>query len=120
MKSWKSWTAIAALSFLGVTGCATYSLEELRHTTPQGTAFQDALSQLYMEFSSEEEKEYDWFNSMHFADKGLRSAYGKDVGPEDLKDWDIPAEVLPDMIKAREALMLALTDDAKQTHPDEA
>lgn len=111
--------ALTALAFLA-TGCSTYSLEELRQTTPSGTPFQNALSKHYMEYASEAEKDYDWPNSWHFADKGLMAAYGNDVGPEDLNDWDIPEEKLPDLQAARQQLMLALTPDAIHSDPETA
>ena len=50
----------------------------LRNTTPSGSPFQQELARLYMDFASQDEKGYDWFNSWYFADKGLRAAYGKD------------------------------------------
>src|SRR5271170_4889311 len=91
-------TVMASLTI----GCAMYTLEELRHTTPSGSPFQQALAKLYMDFASQDEKGYDWFNSWYFADKGLRAAYGKDVTPEEIKDWNIPAPVIPYMEKGRE------------------
>src|SRR5277367_95507 len=106
-------TAIASLS----SGCAMYTLEELRHTTPSGTPFQKELAKLYMDFAEENEKGYDWFNSWYFADKGLRAAYGKDVAPEELKDWDIPKEALPYLQRAHGELLLALTPQNEEMHP---
>src|SRR5580658_2925105 len=81
-------TIAALLAVFATSGCEMYSLEKLRHTTPSGSPFQTELSKLYMDFAAQEEKEYDWYNSWHFADKGLQAAYGKDVMPEDLKNWD--------------------------------
>ncbi len=98
-------------------GCSTYSLKELRHTTPKGDPFQVSLSKLYMDYAIQEEKNYDWFTSMHFADKGLSLAYGKDVEPEDPTQWDIPSSVLPTMQKAREVLMRSVGEKARHDAP---
>ena len=100
--------------------CIMYRLEELRHTTPSGNGFQNALSKLYMDFATAEEKDYDWANSWHFADKGLMLAYGKDVGPEDLADWNIPDDALPEMQKARILLMSVLTPQTIHEYPNQA
>lgn len=100
-----------------IVGCSTYSLKELRHTTPKGSEFQKSLSRLYMEYAIEEEKNYDWFTSMHFADKGLLAAYGNDVDPEKPEEWDVPDEVLPSMRRARDALVSVLNSSARSTYP---
>ncbi|MDE3059414.1 MAG: hypothetical protein KGJ06_00200 [Pseudomonadota bacterium] len=118
IRSIVGFSAIALL--LSASGCTMYRLEELRHTTPQGSPFQNALSKLYMDFAAQEEREYDWYNSWHFADKGLKAAYGKDVPPEDLADWNIPEEQLPYLQKGREALLAALTPANRERHPVEA
>jgi outer membrane protein OmpA-like peptidoglycan-associated protein len=107
--------AMAAVSLLA--GCSTYSLKELRHTTPKGTAYQAALAKNYMDYAIQEEKNYDWFTSMYFADKGLRAAYGKDVEPEQPENWDVSAKVLPTMQKAREILLGLLTEQNKSQYP---
>lgn len=109
---------LMALAITGMlAGCSTYSLEELRHATPKGTAFQTALSKLYRDFAIQEEKDYDWFTSMYFADKGLTAAYGNDVEPEDPDEWDEPEDVLPTMRKAREVLVSVLNEQTKKTYP---
>src|SRR5580658_3831543 len=111
--------AVAAIASL-TSGCAMYTLEELRHTTPTGTPFQKELARLYMDFASEDEKGYDWGNSWYFADKGLRSAYGKDVPPEDVKDWNIPDDALPALQRAHSELLAALTPENEEMHPTAA
>ncbi len=111
---------LAACAVLLLSGCAMYRLEELRHTTPQGTPFQDALARLYMDFATQEEKTYAWADSWYFADKGLTSAYGHDVAPEELADWDIPKDKLPELERARAQLMAVLTPENEKAKPDVA
>lgn len=110
--------AVSLVALLSVTGCATYSLEELRRVEPVGTPFQKALSRYYKEFASSEEKLYDWIDSMHFADKGLRAAYGKDVAPEDPAHWDIAADKLPEIQLAYESLNQVLAGGAVESKPE--
>ncbi len=109
------------ISFLGlllVSGCSTYSLEELRRTTPKGNAFQTALAKLYMDFSDLEEKDYDWRDSWYFADKGLLAVYGKETAPEDLHEWDLPKDKLAHLEKARADLLAALTPENIKNKPE--
>lgn len=113
-------TFVMMLSALLLAGCSTYSLQELRQTTPKGTPFQNALARLYMDFATNEEKEYDWPDSWHFADKGLMLAYGKDMPPEELAYWNIPSEVLPHLERARASLMSVLTPATIQARPEDA
>ena len=120
LKHWIKSLTVASVVSLALSGCDMYTLEELRHTTPSGTPFQNELSRLYMDYSSLAEKGYDWSNSWHFADKGLMLAYGKDAGPEELENWDIPEAVRPDMEKARASLMAVLTSDLMRVSPSKA
>ena len=116
----KASTLIAYTAVSLLAGCSTYSLKELRHTTPKGTPFQTALAKLYTDYAIQEEKNYDWFTSMYFADKGLRAAYGKDVEPEQPENWNVPASVLPTMLKARQILVELLTEQTKNQYPQVA
>jgi outer membrane protein OmpA-like peptidoglycan-associated protein len=113
----KRWGLLVAAVL--ATGCSTYSLKELRHAKPSEVPYQQALATLYMNYAMQEEKNYDWFTSMHFADKGLMAIYGKDVQPENLEDWQLPAEVIPTMEKAREQLVRMLTQETKRDFPQQ-
>lgn len=109
---------IAALGLLLVSACSTYSLEELRHTAPRGNAFQSELAKLYMNFADSEEKDYDWQDSWYFADKGLLAAYGREVSPEDLENWNLPGDALAHLEKSRADLLAALTPEVLETKPE--
>ncbi len=102
---------------LMLSGCSTYSLEELRHTEPQGSPFQKALAREYMAYSSGEEQNYDWFDSWHFADKGLMAAYGNDVGPEDLSTRNLKTEFSIPLAQARDDLLTVLTPEMVKAEP---
>lgn len=95
------------------TSCTTAKLEELRQIAPKGTPLQIALAREYLAFSDSEAKQYDWIDSYHFADKGLRSAYGQDVAPEEPDNWDVGEENLPEFRSSRAELMAVLQNAEK-------
>lgn len=109
-------TGLAAMLLL-VSACTTASLEELRRTTPTGDPFQSALSQEYLAFSESEATQYDWGTSKHFADKGLKAAYGQNVAPEDPAEWGIREQYMPELLDAREQLLRILTPNAASAQP---
>lgn len=105
-------------SLLLVSACTTASLHELRQAAPQGNAFQSALAQEYLAFAESEAAQYDWGSSRHFADKGLKAAYGQDVAPETVEAWDIGQPFVADLAKARENLVAALHPENIATRPE--
>ncbi len=107
--------SIAALLFL--TGCQAYSLQELRNANPTGSEFQQALAKEYLQLSSEEETNYSWSNSWHFADKGLTAAYGNDVGPENVADWNITEDKKAELEEARDKLLTTLKPEIVSAQP---
>ena len=115
--AWIRNITIATSFSILLSGCNMYKLQDLRSTTLSGTPFQNELSHLYMDYAAQQEKGYDWFNSWHFADKGLMLAYGRDVAPEEVEDWNISPEVRPEMQRERNALMAVLTPDVMRAAP---
>src|SRR5262245_5554490 len=102
-----------------LSACTTYSLQELRATTPKGNEFQTVLSNHYLKFAEEKAADYNWQDSSYFADKGLRAAYGNDVAPENLVMWHLPPDKAPQLAEAREKLVAALAAKAGEK-PKEA
>lgn len=107
MRHVKHGTVLVAL--LLASSCTTAKLEELRQVSPEGTAFQKALAREYLAFSESEARQYDWVDSYHFADKGLRAAYGQEVAPENPADWNVEEALRPEFAEARERLIAAFT-----------
>lgn len=107
-----------AAAWLLLTSCTTASLEELRHTVPQGTPFQMALAREYLALSDWEAEQYDWVDSRYFAEKGLRVAYGQEVPPEEVTAWNIPEEMVPEFSVARDKLLKVLTEQVKSEKPE--
>ena len=107
----------AVIAACVLSGCTTYSLEELRQVTPSGSEFNQTLTRLYLDYAEQQAKNYDWYDSMIFADKGLLTAYDNEVGPEDLASWNLPLESLVVMEKARADLLVAMSAENLKNRP---
>lgn len=84
-------------------------IETLQNVVPTGTPFQTALTQKYTEFAVSEAKQCDWIDSQRFIDKGMHAAYGQTTPPEELKEWNIPENILPQLTAARAELIEVLS-----------
>ncbi len=98
----------------------TASLVQLRHAPVAPTPYTAALADGYRAYAEDQLARYDWWSSKFFADKGLTIANGFEAAPEDPKQWDISAGELPELIKARKALLEAVNDTTKTTKPKTA
>jgi len=110
---------IGVLGTVGLlAGCAS-NIEQLRNTTPSGgTPFTQALASEYRDFTVFEADEmYDWPDADYFARKGLSAAGGEVVLPEDLANWDLPADKVPELTDARARLISALDGGARDSNP---
>lgn len=108
---------------LMMAGCAsfpgtTFYLDELKTTTPTGSAFTQALSKEYLAFAESERQQYDWYNSQRFAKKGLDSAHGDVVPPEEPGDWSFDDKAAAaDIDKAHGRLVKILATNAPTRVP---
>ncbi len=109
--------AVAALALLA--GC-TSNIDEVSMAKGTGSPFTQALTTEYQAYVAEEKSEYDWGNADHFAQKGLLAAGGANVEPEDLANWDIPADKQAELAAARTRLMTALNGGAREAKPADA
>ena len=109
--------AAAALALLA--GC-TSNIDEVSMAKGTGSPFTQALTTEYQAYVAEEKSEYDWGNADHFAQKGLLAAGGANVEPEDLANWDIPADKQAELAAARTRLMTALNGGAREAKPADA
>jgi OmpA-OmpF porin, OOP family len=117
MMNMKILGAVAALALLA--GC-TSNIDNLAATKGTGSPFTQALTTEYQAYTAEEKSEYDWGNADHFAQKGLLAAGGANVEPEDLANWDIPADKQAELAAARTRLMTALNGGARDAKPADA
>jgi OOP family OmpA-OmpF porin len=102
-----------------VTACSS-NLVQLQKIKPTGNEYQNLLAQQYLEFAEAEADQYDWSDSSYFATKGLKSAKGENVEPENLRYRNINDEYLPILEQAKEYLLSTLDDKMKAKHPKEA
>ena len=109
--------AVAALALLA--GC-TSNIDQVSMAKGTGSPFTQALTSEYQAYVAEEKSEYDWGNADHFAQKGLLAAGGANVEPEDLANWDIPADKQAELAAARTRLMTALNGGARDAKPQDA
>ena len=100
-----------------VSGCTNATLDELRRADISGSAFNQELARLYLEFAENEATQYDWAAAQHFADKGLIAAYGNSVAPENPDNWQLSELHKRDAMTKREAIDAALTAEFYATHP---
>lgn len=117
MMNMKILGAIAALALLA--GC-TSNIDQVAAVKGTGSPFTQALTSEYQAYVAEEKSEYDWGNADHFAQKGLLAAGGANVEPEDLANWDIPADKQAELAAARARLMTALNSGARDAKPQDA
>ena len=110
MMNMKILGAVAALALLA--GC-TSNIDQVSMAKGTGSPFTQALTSEYQAYVAEEKSEYDWGNADHFAQKGLLAAGGANVEPEDLANWDIPADKQAELAAARTRLMTALNSGAR-------
>src|ERR1700751_5724789 len=109
--------AVAALVLLA--GCAS-NIQAVKDAQGTGSPFTQALTEEYKAFTAEEASEYDWPNANYFAKKGLASAHGDNVLPEDLANWDIPADKQSEMAAGRQRLLTDLDGGARDAKPQDA
>jgi OOP family OmpA-OmpF porin len=103
-----------------VSGCADPKMRALRKAEPSANPFFAELSSRYLALAEEEARQYDWFDAVHYSDKGLAAAYGHDVVPDNPEDRSLDARFVEETHSSYETLKERLTDDAKQAHPKES
>lgn len=109
--------ALAAVAML--VGC-TSDIDQIRNTTGgTGSAFTQALTSEYRDFALFEADEmYDWPDASYFARKGLAASNGEVVLPEELDNWDLPANRLDEMSAARQKLVGLLDQGGRDRAPE--
>jgi OOP family OmpA-OmpF porin len=121
MLRFKFLAGLFALALLS--GCASgYDIERARGLDPQGvSAFNAALTQEYQQLSAYEADEmYDWPDAEMFARKAIAAANGDAVMPEELADWDLPADTIGELTSARAEMMGLFDQGAREKAPEEA
>jgi OOP family OmpA-OmpF porin len=122
MKSLKLLTVFAVVAVLGACS-GPWDIETLRGTTrtTAGTPFTQALTQEYRSltlFDADQDK--DWLNAYIFAAKGLASARGENVLPENPANWRLTPPQRAELDDARGRLLAALDGGGRTRLPDVA
>ena len=93
-------------------------VQALNDAQAVGSPFSQQLTAEYRAFSNFElKKEMDYADALHFARKGLQSASGVEVMPEQITDWDLGAEQIPEFVDARGRLVNAFDLGAREIMP---
>lgn len=106
-----------------VAGCHSFpgtlfELDELKETTPTGSPFTQALTREYTAFADSEAQQRYFFDSQHFAEKGLAAARGVAVQPEDLNRWSFAdKKAAADLADGRARLLGVLSTNASTRAP---
>ncbi|WP_067556419.1 OmpA family protein [Oceanibaculum pacificum] len=111
--------SVGAMAMLAA-GCANYgNLDKIRTVQPTGASeFNQALTLEYRDLANFEEKEmYDWPDAVRWSEKGLAASRNELVLPEELSQWDLPSDKVPELTQARARLMTALDNTARTKAP---
>ena len=108
--------ALFLLLFLA--SCSTSIVNRLKNIPREGTNFTNNLSNEYEKFAIYEiEEMVDEIDSRYFALKGIRSAQGIIVPPENPNNWKIAKEELKEIIESYNLLLSLLSTDLKDDEP---
>ena len=116
MNQLKLFTVIATAGMLA--GCAT-NIDQMRTVKPSGgSSFTTALVEEYRQLTLlEADYERDWVDANNYARRGLASARGQLVQPEELKNWHLPADKVNELTQARARLVSVLNGGARERLP---
>lgn len=99
-------------------GCAS-DIDQMRGAQATGSPFTQALTEEYRQLTIFEADEmYDWPDAGYFARKGLAAANGEVVLPEELGNWDLPADRVDEMAQARARLVELLDAGGRDAAPE--
>ena len=111
---------LGVVGALGVLAACTSDLQRIRTTEPSGgTPFTQALTKEYRDLAVFEADEmYDWRDAGYYARRGLQSAAGEVVLPEDPVNRDLPEDSLSEINDVRTRLLAALDGGARDNKPE--
>ena len=99
--------------------CAGQNIDRMKTTDATGSAFTRGLTEEYRQITAyEADQMYDWRDADYFSRKGLRAAKGEVVAPEQLANWDLPADKTDELGSARNRLVGLLDNNARRDHPE--
>jgi OOP family OmpA-OmpF porin len=114
-----------ALALLSLTSCAAYTarvqLDALNKAVPSGSPFTQRLTIEYRDLANYDETELmSYVNAEHFSRKGLKSAKGEIVPPENPSEWHISPNDIDNLLESRQKLVDLLDNGGREDSPDMA
>lgn len=111
---------LAAVAF-AVAGCVGWDTRRVNQVEATGNPFTRQLATEYRALANFEANQMaDWVHADLFARKGIRAAQGEVVPPEQLSDWNLPANRIDELSASRTRLVTALDGNARTNKPVEA
>ena len=114
-----------AAALLSLTSCAAYTarvqLDALNKAVPSGSPFTQRLTVEYRDLANYDETELmSYVNAEHFSRKGLKSAKGEIVPPENPSEWHVPPADIDTLLESRQKLVDLLDNGGREDTPDMA
>jgi OOP family OmpA-OmpF porin len=114
---------LSLLSVLILASCAAYTarvnLDELNKTVPSGSEFTQRLTVEYRDLANYDENELmSYVNAEHFSKKGLKTAHGEVVPPENPSEWNISSDQMDALLSGRQKLVDMLDNGGREQAPD--
>jgi OOP family OmpA-OmpF porin len=113
---------LGVIGVMGMLSACASDIQKIRTTEPSGgTPFTQALTKEYRDLSVfEADQMYDWRDAGWYARRGLASARGELVLPQDPAERDLPLDTLPQINDTRTRLLAALDGGARDAKPEVA
>ncbi len=114
---------LALVLLLLAGGCTVFearsNVAALHETQPQGGDFAQAVTHEYRDFATfEMVRMWDWQDANRFARKGLQTAAGTTVPPEELAAWNLPEDKVAELTEARARLIEVFDAGAREERPE--
>ena len=111
---------LGVVGVMGILSACTSDIQKIRTTEPSGgTPFTQALTKEYRDLSVfEADQMYDWRDAGWYARRGLASARGELVTPQDPAERDLPLDTLPQINETRARLIKDLDGGARDAKPE--
>ncbi len=115
-------STLGLIGVLALSGCASFTydstVKQLKSTTAVGSDFTKRLTAEYLSFAEfEAYKMNDYADAELFAQKGLATASGAVVDPEETANWSLTAQHAAELNAARTRLLTALNNGAREAQP---
>jgi OmpA-OmpF porin, OOP family len=117
--------SLGLVGALALSGCASFTyddtVQQLKSTTAQGSAFSQRLTAEYLALAEFEAYQmYDYNSAELFGQKGLQASTGAGVDPEVTANWSQTPAHAAELDAARARLVAAFAAGARETLPETA